>query len=172
MTLKRTLPNGTEVWLREQTEGDRAVLTELFAGLSQRSRNLRFMAGVPAQLPPTLLDILDAADGRNHVGLIAVRRGRAVGAARYIRVAEGGSEADVAVTVADELQGQGLGRLMLRELMQRAAASGIDRLRFEMLAENRAARSLAGSFGASLRSDGQITVAVVRTHPEIEPVAA
>ena len=172
MMLKRTLADGTEVRLREQTEGDRAVLAGLFAGLSQRSRNLRFMAGVPAQLPPTLLDILDAADGRNHVGLIAVHRGRAVGAARYIRVPDGGSEADVAVTVADELQGQGLGRLMVEELMHRAAASGIERLRFDMLAENRAARALAGSFGASLRSDGQITSAVVRTHPEIEPVAA
>jgi GNAT superfamily N-acetyltransferase len=172
MMLKRTLADGTEVRLREQTEGDRAVLAGLFAGLSQRSRNLRFMAGVPAQLPPTLLDILDAADGRNHVGLMAVHRGRAVGAARYIRVPDGGSEADVAVTVADELQGQGLGRLMVEELMHRAAAGGIERLRFDMLAENRAARALAGSFGASLRSDGQITSAVVRTHPEIEPLAA
>ena len=126
MMLKRTLADGTEVRLREQTEGDRAVLAGLFAGLSQRSRNLRFMAGVPAQLPPTLLDILDAADGRNHVGLIAVHRGRAVGAARYIRVPDGGSEADVAVTVADELQGQGLGRLMVEELMLRAAASGVE----------------------------------------------
>ena len=172
MTLQRILPNATEVRLREQTEGDRAVLAGLFAGLSQRSRNLRFMAGVPAQLPPTLLDILDAADGQNHVGLIAVHRGRAVGAARYIRVPEGGSEADVAVTVADELQGQGLARMMLRELMLRAAAAGIDRLRFEMLAENRAARALVTSFGATLRSDGRIMFAVVRTHPESEPVAA
>jgi RimJ/RimL family protein N-acetyltransferase len=171
-SLNHTLPNGLEVRLREQTDGDRAVLAEFFAGLSQRSRYLRFMAGVPAQLPPTLLDILDAADGRSHVGLIAVHQGRAIGTVRYIRAADGAPEADVGIAVADELHGQGLGRLMLRELMQRAAASGIDRLRFELLAENRAARALVGGFGASLRSDGQVTFAVARTRPEIEPIAA
>lgn len=147
------------------------MLAELFAGLSQRSRYLRFMAGVPAQLPARLLDILDAADGRNHVGLIAVHRGRVVGAARYIRAEDATAQADVAFTVADEFQGQGLGRLMLRELMRRAAASGVDRLRFEMLAENRAAQALARSLGASLRSAGQTTYAELHTHPEPEAVA-
>ena len=169
-----TLRDGTEVRLREQSDGDRALLAEFFAGLSQRSRYLRFMSGVPAQLPSRLLDILDAADGRSHVGLIAVHRGRAVCAARYIRAADGTSQAEVAITVADEFQGQGLGRLMLRELMRRAAASGIDRLRFEMLAENRAVRALVASLGASQRSDGETAFAVLRTHPETDrqPVAA
>ena len=153
----------SEVQLREQTDRDGAVLAAFFAGLSQRSRYLRFMAGVPAQLPPSLLAILAAADGRSHVGLIAEHRGRAVGTARYIRAADGTPSADVAITIADEFQGQGLGRLMLRELMRRAAASGIDRLRFETLAENRAMRALAGSLGASLRTDGQITFAELRT---------
>jgi RimJ/RimL family protein N-acetyltransferase len=70
--------------------------------------------------------------------------------------------------VADEHQGQGLGRLMLRALVDRAAASGIDRLRLEILAENRGAHALARSFGASLRSDGHTVVAVIRTQPATE----
>ena len=167
-----TLRNGTEVRLREQTDGDRAVLAELFAGLSQHSRYLRFMAGVPPQLPASLLDILDAADGRSHVGVIAMHRGRAVGAARYIRAGDGARQADVALTVADEFQGQGLGRLMLRALVDHAAASGIDRLRLEMLAENRGARALASSFGAVLRPDGHTVVAVLRTHSQRKPQVA
>jgi hypothetical protein len=121
-----TLRDGTAVRVREQTDGDRALLAALFEGLTPRSRYLRFMAGVPAPLPARLLDILAAADGRRHVGVIAVHRGRAVGAARYICAADGAREA---------------------------------------------ARALASSFGASLRSDGHTTFAVLRTHPAAEPVA-
>ena len=160
-----TLRDGTEVRLREQTDGDRAVLAQFFEHLSAQSRYLRFMAGVPPELPRSALDVLDAADGDTHVGLIAVHRGRAIGTARYIRTQVGSSEADVALTVADEFQGQGLGRLLLAELTNRAAASGIDRLRFEMLSENRGMRALAKAMGASLRSDGPITSALIAVGP-------
>ena len=167
-----TLRNGTRVRLRDQAEGDRALLAGLFDGLSDRSRYLRFMSGVPTPLPRRMLDFLDGADGRSHVGVIAIHRGRAVGAARYIRAADGAPEAEVAFTVADEFQRQGLGRLMLTRLVDHAAASGIDRLRFEMLSENRAARGLVASFGGSLRSDGPSTFAVLPTHPEAVPQRA
>jgi protein lysine acetyltransferase len=76
-----------------------------------------------------------------------------VGAARYVR-RDNGSVADIAFTVADELQGKGLGHLLIRELKAHAACRGITRFVFDVLAANDAALAVARSLGARLKRDG------------------
>jgi RimJ/RimL family protein N-acetyltransferase len=149
-----SLRDGTPVVLRPQRPDDRPRLAEFFAGLSPHSRYQRFHTGMPAELPRRMLETLADVDGWHHVGLLALRGDRVVGAARYMRLADAPTVADVAFTVADELQGNGLGRLLMLELQAHAGRRGITRFTFDVLATNDAALAVARALGARLRPAG------------------
>jgi GNAT superfamily N-acetyltransferase len=159
--LPMLLRDGTLVVVRHQTREDRPRLADFFAGLSPRSRYQRFFTGMPAKLPSPILDALADVDGERHVGLVAVQGDRILGAARYLRRADAPAAADVAFTVADELQGRGLGGLLMRELQAHARCRGIKRFHFDALATNDAALTVAGSLGARLRNDGSTVEGVI-----------
>ena len=155
------LRDGTYVAVRPQTREDRPLLADFFAGLSPRSRYQRFFTGMPPKLPKRMLDALSDVDGDRHVGLVAVREGRILGAARYLRRAEAPAVADIAFTVADEVHGRGLGGLLMRELKAHARRRGITRFVFEVLATNDAALTVARSLGARLRREGTTVEGVI-----------
>jgi GNAT superfamily N-acetyltransferase len=155
------LRDGTYVAVRPQTREDRPLLADFFAGLSDRSRYQRFFTGTPPKLPKRMLDALCDVDGDRHVGLVAVRGDRIIGAARYLRRAESPAVADVAFSVADELHGRGLGGLLMRELRAHAGRRGITRFVFDVLATNDAALSVANALGARLRRDGATIEGVI-----------
>jgi GNAT superfamily N-acetyltransferase len=159
--LPTTLRDGTVVMVRPQTREDRSRLADFFARLSPRSRYQRFFTGMPPKLPSRMLDTLAAVDGDRHVGLVAVRGGRIVGAARYLRRADSPHVADVAFTVADELHGNGLGRVLMRELQAHARRRGITRFTFDALATNDAALTVARGLGAALKRDGATVEGVI-----------
>jgi GNAT superfamily N-acetyltransferase len=159
--LPTTLRDGTVVLVRPQTREDRAHLADFFARLSPRSRYQRFFTGMPEKLPTRIMDALADVDGDSHVGLVAVRGGRVLGTARYLRRADSPAVADVAFTVTDELHGRGLGALLMRELRAHAARRGITRFVFEVLASNDAALTVARGLGARLRRDGTTIEGVI-----------
>ena len=136
-----SLHDGTAVVLRPQTPGDRLALAEFFARLSPHSRYQRFFTGMPPKLPSSMLDALANVDDHRHVCIVAVREGRILGAARYMRRPESPAVADVAFTVADEFHGRGLGGLLMRELQAHAGRRGVSRFVFDVLATNDAMRA-------------------------------
>jgi RimJ/RimL family protein N-acetyltransferase len=154
MLLPISLHDGTAVVLRPQTPDDRQALAEFFARLSPTSRYQRFFTGMPPKLPSSMLKALADVDGDRHVGLLAIRDGEIVGAARYVRREDAPHVADIAFTVADELQGNGLGRRLMRELQAHAARRGITRFAFDVLATNDAALTVARWLGARLERNG------------------
>lgn len=144
--------------VRPITADDAPLLAEAFAGLSERSRYLRFLAPKP-RLSAAELAYLTDVDQRTHVALAAVdpADGHFVGVARYATAPGESEEADVAIVVADAWQGRGVGTRLMHALIARAAANGIRRLTGTTLTENRAARALlrrhgfrTGSFGGGL----------------------
>ena len=76
-----------------------------------------------------------------------------MGVARFVRATPESSVAEVAVTVADEWQGRGLGTLLLEELNERARAEGIERYTALVSGENRAGVALLQRLGARIRQD-------------------
>ena len=70
----------------------------------------------------------------DHLTLLAFTDQRVVAGAQYIR--EGGYRAEVSVSVADALQGRGLGSLLIAHLAQAADAAGIRFFYAEVLPEN------------------------------------
>lgn len=76
-------------------------------------------------------------------------RERQVGVARYVMEDREG-EADIAIVIADDWQGQGIGMRLLSALIDLARQSGIRRLYGSTLSENRGMLGLARRFGFRL----------------------
>ena len=85
----------------------------------------------------------------NHVALVAeINEGakRAIiGGGRYIATSAG--EAEVAFVVVDAYQGQGIGALLTRHLVNLAREAGLKQLAADVLPENTAMRKVLDKFG-------------------------
>ena len=146
---RATLRDGTRVVMRLTVPEDKEILRRGFDHWSPESRYARFL--VPKQrLTDEELRYLCEVDQENHFALGAIRedgdeKGDPVGLgiARFIRLP--GVEpptAEAAVAVADEVHGQGLGRLLLLRLAAAAAERGIELFRCEVLASNTTMKAL------------------------------
>jgi GNAT superfamily N-acetyltransferase len=149
--------------LRPLRSGEREPVLEVFAGLSERSRRLRFLGAKP-RLPERDLELLVDVGrcGREAVAAVDVTE-RAVGLARFVRDKDA-PEAEIAFEVVDEWQGRGIGRRLVAELARLAREQGILRLRADVDRSNAPALALVRSLGdvVSLRPEGAAVELVVR----------
>jgi acetate---CoA ligase (ADP-forming) len=134
------LRDGSTLRLRPPGPDDADALVAFFAGLSERSRYQRFhgLRTVDASLVERYLE-LDWSERGALVGLLAGDGGREriVALAEYARL-RGPTSAEIAFTVADELQGRGVATRMLEQLVPRAAAAGIEQFVAEVMSTNSA----------------------------------
>jgi RimJ/RimL family protein N-acetyltransferase len=79
-----------------------------------------------------------SVDFQHRFALVATRRrdGRETIVADCRLIAEPGGEAEIAIAVADDEQGVGLGSVLIRELLSIAADHGIDRVEGRVWYEN------------------------------------
>ena len=132
------LADGRLATLRTTRPADRALLVDFYAGVSERSRYLRFFASHP-ELTEADLDAWTAPATADRVTLVATVRGAVVAVAGYAVVdALPGRTADVSFLVRDDQQGRGLAAILLEHLADHGREAGVDRFFAEMLAENRA----------------------------------
>ena len=115
------LADGTWAELRMVRPEDAALLQDGFERLSPSSRFQRFLSAKP-RLSQEELHYLTRVDGERHLAIGAVTRspgGREVGlgVARFIRLSHAPEIAEVAITVVDDAQGKGLGRVLMDRLV-------------------------------------------------------
>jgi len=138
------LRDGSTLRLRAPARGDAAALVSFFAGLSEHSLYLRFhgVRHVDEALIEHFLDP-DPVDRGALVGVLADDAGaeRIVAVAEFARLRDP-AVAEVAFTVADDLQGRGAATRMLEQLAARAAEAGIESFVAEVLPENSAMLSV------------------------------
>ena len=103
---------------------DLAGSLRLWPRLSPETRYRRFHAPVH-RLPMSTVRHLVQVDHDSREAVVAVVGGEVVGVARYDRSPADASSAEFAVVVADDWQGVGLGRQLLGDLVQLAAARGV-----------------------------------------------
>ena len=138
------LNNGIDVVIRPIRSGDKALLSNGVARLSQRTARMRFL-GPKNRLTSAEQRYLTEIDYVDHYALVAVWAddpGRLAGVGRWVRDAEHPDRAEVAVVVGDCYQGQGLGTALGIALADAARALGIGRFTAIMLPENTAAQRL------------------------------
>jgi [ribosomal protein S18]-alanine N-acetyltransferase len=115
--------------LRLATRDDVPAIVDLYRGLSPDSQLMRFSASLSrdALLRAAFLDERVEA-------VIALSRGRVIGEARLDT--RPGSDHEFAITVADDVQGIGLGTALLDGLRERAGDRGIVTLRAQVRIDN------------------------------------
>ncbi|ODB90593.1 hypothetical protein A3195_03745 [Candidatus Thiodiazotropha endoloripes] len=141
------LEGARRIVLRLIKANDKALLQQGFDSLSDESRLRRFMAE-KRSLSQQELAYFTEVDQMDHFALGMVlldesgneTEGVAIG--RFIRLAGDAETAEVGLTVADSMQGQGLGQLLLERLVSAALERGIKRFRFECLAYNQEIKQL------------------------------
>ena len=115
--------------------------------MSERARYLRFLA--PAErLSAGQLAYLSEIDHHDHVAWGVLDGDTAAAVGRWVRLDGEPSAADVAVTVLDDYQRRGIGRMLLQVLAVTARARGVGAFHFDVLAENEAMLGLLRSLGA------------------------
>jgi acetyltransferase len=156
--LRGTLKHGLRVIIRPLHQEDRQTLADAFPHLSERSRYLRFLTGKGELSSQGLRKLVDEVDGHQHVALVmwwarSSRDDILLGDGRFIRLPGDPECADVAVTIADEIHGQGAGTLMMVALRRRAREEGVARFTAVMSPENEASHRMMRSAGEVLRDE-------------------
>lgn len=128
------LRDGSTVHLRPVAPSDEAALLDLFQGLGPDSKSFRFFsAGTDLAQAASMVGDVDYA---RRYGILATRGDgdRAVGHGTYVAAAP--DRAEVAFAIADEMQGRGLGTILLAHLAEVAEENGISLFFAEVLPEN------------------------------------
>ena len=146
-TVSAMLVDGTEVEFRPIGPDDKPLLERGMAKLSPASRRLRFMSSVD-NLSRSQLAYLTEIDHQAHLAWGALVAGEPVAVARIIRHPDESASAEIAITVVDEWQRRGVGKLLVRLLAEVGRSLGVERFDFEALAENQGIVRLLGGFGA------------------------
>ena len=130
------LRDGSSVHVRPVTAEDAPAIQAFFKGLSPRSIVLRFFCGFP-DLDRAVCWATDVED-QHRYGLIATSGadGRVVAHAGWERDPDRPERAEVAFTIADAMQHNGLGTILLGQLIEAADQANIAALSAEVLPQN------------------------------------
>jgi nucleotide-binding universal stress UspA family protein/RimJ/RimL family protein N-acetyltransferase len=151
-----TLRDGARATLRPIEPEDARLVASSFERLSEQSRYRRFFTTRP-ELSPTEVAYLVDVDHKDHEALIALSPAgdEVLGVARYVRSQDDAEVAEVAVTVADDWQGRGVGHALLDHLSYRARREGVRRFSALVQADNPAALRLLGRLGETRREQAR-----------------
>lgn len=131
--------------IRPVLPADAPRIAALVAGASQRSRYHRFHGALSSLSPRQLAAIVDV-DHHQAETLVALAGGELVGFGQYVPLEPG--IADMALMVADDWQGRGIGSELARRLAEAASQSGFEALSVTLLSENTRGIRLTGGLGA------------------------
>ena len=134
--------------LRSVQPADAARVQAFVRRLSPHSRFERFFTPI-AELSPAQLFRITSSPGLSLAAVVS--KERIVGLAEYVRVRR--DEAEFAVVVADEWQGQGLGEQLLRALLDHAERAGVGRFGGITRIGNQPMRALARKLGFGVKRD-------------------
>lgn len=151
------LKDKTCVELRLVRPQDRKRYLKGFSHISTRTNINRFHTFKKGFTDKELHYLLDI-DNVHHLAIGAIRCNRndmGIGIARYISQADNPAKAEAAIVVIDEYQGKGLGKLLYRELMNKAQENGIVTLNNTVMKDNRVMLHLLEQMGAQQVSENE-----------------
>lgn len=127
LLVRTILRNGREVLVRQVRPEDKPLFLDGFAELSSNDRYLRFFQHVPILDEKMLLQLTDLDHIKQEaVGALDISSPtiRPIGVARYVARETDLETAEFALTIASDRQGEGLGRVLLNVLAERAVENG------------------------------------------------
>ncbi len=173
------LPDGTPIHLRPIRPDDKVLLQRGLANLSLESTVQRFLGPKPS-FSGAELRYLTEVDGINHVAIVVIAEilgplgleEDLIAVGRFVRDMERPDHAEVAITVGDGFQGQGLGTLLGMTLAGEARARGITHFTALLQGTNTAAQRLFHRISSHLTTDSHDGVReIVADLPTLQHVA-
>lgn len=146
-----TLRDGTRVFVRPLTPEDATLYPEFADHVTLADSRLRFFAPV-SELTDKRIAELTRLDPARAVAFIALDEasGKMLGVVR-LHLDAGGEAGEFAVIVGSDLQGRGLGRALMRRIIDHAKARGLKAIHGQVLAENVAMLKLADKLGFQVK---------------------
>lgn len=159
---------GQTLLLRPIRPEDEAAHQAFLDAVTADDLRLRFFQA-PHRLSHDELARLTQIDYEREMAFIAVDAAQqTLGVARLVRDPDN-TEAEFAVLVRSDLQGRGLGRLLMQRLLDYATARGTQRIVGDVLRENHGMLSLAKALGFEMSADAHDPVHVVRVTRAVRP---
>jgi GNAT superfamily N-acetyltransferase len=164
--------DGEAITVRFVEPRDAEVLQNYFRGLSSRSRYNRFFGAI-SELPPTLLDRFIHVGEADQFSVVATMKvdgfETIVGEARY-SFDFATSSFEFGLSVDDRWQGNGIGKVLLKNLECRAAAFGAEHLFGDTLRSNDSMIGLARKSGYNFtRAPGDWKLVRFEKHIDLAP---
>ena len=131
------LIDGATIEIRAARPEDFDAVRDMHAKMSPDNLYLRFFSMSPLAAEQEARRIC-REPGPDHAALLAVLDGEVVGCGTYEQAGAGSRSAEVAFTVADDLQNRGIGMLLLEHLVSLARGRGFGAFTAETLSENAA----------------------------------
>ena len=150
-----SLPGGQVIHLRAIRPDDRDRLREEFLKLSKATVRDRFFS-VKLDLTAKELTYLTEVDFNHHVALVVeIEAGPhrlPVAVGRLVRKTDQPDHSEIAITVTDEMQSKGIGKIVLRHLLDCARELGIHHVDASVLADNKRMLALIRKSGLRFES--------------------
>ncbi|GAB5537636.1 MAG: hypothetical protein Rubg2KO_38850 [Rubricoccaceae bacterium] len=167
--LQFTLRDGTPIALRPIVPADRGRLLDGFEHLSETSRRLRFLGSV-SSLSEAQLDYLTSTDGIDHVAWgtldLSAPDAPGFGVGRWIRLDPDTHIAEFSLTVLDDMQGHGIGQLLLATLAVIAESLDVTVLRGYVGRENTLMVGWLQRLGASTQEEDSDLILDIPVPPD------
>lgn len=152
------MKDGNPVDIRAITPADEALMIKFHQRLSERSVYMRYFESLSlaARTTHTRLAQICFADPKRETVLVAIfndatsREQKIVAVGRLSKLPDS-QKAEIALLVADEFQGRGLGTELLRRLLKFARDQQITHISAQMLRDNILIQKVLRKFGFSLR---------------------
>ncbi|MFC3194887.1 GNAT family N-acetyltransferase [Marinicella sediminis] len=158
------LKGGTRLTIRPITLSDQTMEKAFFEQLSQESRHYRFLGGVSELSSQTLAKLCDMDYCHDMAFLAVINSGKEeqiIGVVRYAEDPKSPHVAELAVTVADDWQHQGIATELLTRLIQYAQSKGIKKIYSVDSYANRKMQQLASDFGFKSHPDPDDSTQVI-----------
>jgi len=169
--LPMALANGYRYRFEPITPASKSLIARAVSRLSLESSRRRFFTP-RLRLSERELDALTAVDGVHHYAFGICGRDddgatEGIASAHFVRVQDDPATAEIALTVIDAYQGQGLGKLMLGRLAAAALTRGVQRLRALIVPDNAPVLGLLRKYapGARFAYDGELYTADIPVAP-------
>jgi len=164
-----TMLEGEDVTIRPIRPEDEPKLVTFHERLSERSVYLRYanLMKLEQRVAHERLSRICFIDYDREMALVAERpnadgEDQIIGVGRLTKQ-PGRNEAEFAMLVIDEFQGEGIGTELLRRLVEVGEAEGLDRITADILQQNRAMQRVCEKLGFDLvRGDGREMVKAVK----------
>ena len=144
------LTDGATIEIRPARPEDFAAVRDLHAKMSPDNLYLRFFSLSPLAAEREARRIC-REPAPDHAALLALLDGELVGCGTFECVGAGSRSAEVAFTVADDMQRRGVGTLLLEHLVSLARSRGIRAITAETLSENGAMLRVFADAGLQVR---------------------